>query len=214
MPTVTALKATRRGHVAIHVDDAFVAAVGDAFVVRHGLFVGLELDAARLDELVAAAGVERALADAYRLLGHRARSRTELAERLRAKGHPEPIVAGVVERLVAEGLLNDPAFAAAFVADKRRLAGWGAGRIARELARHGVADTIAQAALSGSGDDADELARALQALARRGPARAPLDAARKRAYDYLLRRGYSTAVAYRAVRDWSAAAAGSGQVTD
>ena len=213
MPTVTALRATRHGHVAIHVDDGFVAAVSDAFVIRHGLFVGLELDAARLDALVAAAGTERALADAYRLLGHRARSRAELVERLRARGHPELAVADVVSRLTAEGLVDDHAFAAAFVADKRRLAGWGAGRIARELARHGVAEAVAQAALSGSGD-ADELARALLVLGRRGPAKAPLDTARKRAYEHLVRRGYSTAVAYRAVREWSAAGAASGTSTD
>ncbi len=214
MPTVTALKATRRGHVAIHIDDAFVAAVSDAFVVRHGLFVGLQLDAPRLDALVAAAGAERALTDAYRLLGHRARSRAELTERLRAKGHAEPTVAAALERLAADGLIDDRAFAAAFVADKRRLAGWGAARIARELARHGVADGLAQAALAGAGDDADELARALAVLARRGPARPPLDAARKRAYDQLLRRGYSTAVAYRAVREWSASGADSRRATD
>jgi regulatory protein len=214
VPTVTALKATRRGQVAIHVDDTFVAAVSDAFVVRHGLYVGLEFDGARLDALAAAADTERALADAYRLLGHRARSRSELAERLRGKGHPEPVVAGVIERLASEGLVDDRAFAAAFAADKRRLAGWGAGRIARELARHGVADAIAQAALSSSDDDADELARALLVLAGRGPARPPLDAARKRAYDHLLRRGYSTAVAYRAVREWSASAAVSGPTAD
>ena len=214
MPAVTALKATRRGHVAIHVDDAFVVTVSDAFVVRHGLYVGLQLDVARLDELVEAASAERALADAYRLLAHRARSRAELADRLRAKGHSEPGVAGVVERLAAEGLLDDGAFAAAFVADKRRLSGWGAGRIARELARHGVADSVTQAALGAAADDADELARALQVLARRGPACAPLDAARKRAYDQLLRRGYSTTVAYRAVREWSAATGHPGHDTD
>ena len=217
MPSVTALKATRRGHVALHVDDAFVAAVTDAFVVRHGLFVGRELSDAQLARLVAAAGAERTLADAYRLLAHRARSCAELAQRLRAKGHDPTVVTDVVERLTAEGLLDDRAFAAAFVADKRRLGGWGAGRIARELARLGVADTVAQAALARAGaesDEDDESARALQVLTRRGPARAPLDAARKRAYDHLLRRGYDPTVAYRAVGEWSAGGAGDETVTD
>jgi regulatory protein len=214
VPTVTGLKATRRGHVALHVDDAFVAAVTDAFVVRHGLFVGRELDAAQLSALRAAAGAERTLADAHRLLAHRARSRAELAQRLRAKGHGQAVVADVVERLTTQGLLDDRAFATAFVADKRRLGGWGAGRIARELGRLGVADTLVQGALDGADDQADELTRALQVLARRGPARAPLDADRKRAYDHLLRRGYDAAVAYRAVREWSASGTGGGATTD
>ena len=207
MPTVTALKPTRRpGRVAVHVDGSFVAAVSESLLVRHGLFEGLELTDDQLAALRADADADRTLADAYRLLAHRARARAELTQRLQAKGHDDDAVAAVVDRLTGEGLLDDDAFAAAFVADKRRLAGWGAGRIARELDRLGVGHNVVAAALPDSSDDAaDEVARALAALRRRGPARPPLEPARKRAYDFLVRRGYSTAVAYRAVREWTAA---------
>ena len=51
---------------------------------------------------------------------------------------------------------------------------------------------------------ADELARARAALEHHGPARAPLEPARKRAFEFLVWRGYSTTVAYRTVREWSA----------
>ena len=206
MPTVTALRPTRReGRVSLHVDGRFVAAVGASFVVRHGLFVGLELSDEQLSTLRDDAGADRILADAYRLLAHRARSRAELAVRLRAKGHDEPAVQPVLERLSGEGLVDDQAFAAAFVADKRRLAGWGAGRIARELDRLGVDADVVQSVLPQSDEaTADELARARAALEHRGPARAPLEPARKRAFEFLVRRGYSTTVAYRTVREWSA----------
>ena len=206
MPTVTALKPTRRqGRVAVHIDGSFLVTVSESLLVRHGLFGGLELTDAQLAALRADADADRTLADAYRLLAHRARARAELTQRLRAKGHDDATVAVVVARLTDEGLVDDTAFAAAFVAEKRRLAGWGAGRIARELGRLGVEQTVVAAALPDSSDEAaDELARALAALTRRGPARPPLEAARKRAYDYLLRRGYSTTVAYRAVREWAA----------
>ena len=205
MPTVTALRPTRReGRVSVHVDGRFVAAVGASFVVSHGLFVGLELSDDQLSALRDDAGADRILADAYRLLAHRARSRAELAARLHGKCHDEPAVQNVLDRLAGEGLVDDQAFAGAFVADKRRLAGWGAGRIARELERLGVATAIVRSVLPQS-DEAtdDELARARGALERRGPARAPLEPARKRAFEFLVRRGYSTAVAYRAVREWS-----------
>jgi len=206
VPTVTALKPTRReGRVAVHVDGSFLVAVGQSLLVRHGLFVGLELDERRLAALRADADADRTLTDAYRLLAHRARARAELSQRLRAKGHDEAAIEAVVARLRGEGLLDDAAFAAAFVADKRTLSGWGAARIARELGRLGVDQGVVAAALPDPDDaGADELARARAALARRGPALPPLEPARKRAYDYLVRRGYSTAVAYRAVRDWSA----------
>ena len=208
MPTVTALKPTRReGRVAVHVDGSFVVAVGESLLVRHGLFVGLELNEDQLAALRTDADADRTLADAYRLLAHRARALAELRQRLRAKGHDEAAIQAVVVRLRGEGLLDDAAFAAAFVADKRRLSGWGAGRIARELGRLGVDQAVVAAALPDSDDaTAAELARARAALSHRGPARPPLEPARKRAYDYLLRRGYSTTVAYRAVREWAAGA--------
>ncbi|HUK78491.1 MAG TPA: hypothetical protein VL117_12990, partial [Thermoleophilia bacterium] len=88
MPTVTALKPTRReGRVAVHVDGSFVVAVGESLLVRHGLFVGLELNEDQLAALRTDADADRTLADAYRLLAHRARALAELRQRLRAKGH-------------------------------------------------------------------------------------------------------------------------------
>ncbi len=209
MPTVSALRPTRReGRVSVHLDGNFAFAVGTAFVARHGLFVGLELTDGQCAALRVAAGADRVLADAYRLLAHRARSRAELAARLRAKGYDDQVIDATLEQLRDEGLIDDEAFVAAFIADKRRLSGWGEGRIAGELARLGVETSLVQAALPQSDDSRDdELARARAALERRGPARPPLEPARKRAYEFLVRRGYATHVAYRAVREWSAGAA-------
>ncbi|HMK91408.1 MAG TPA: regulatory protein RecX [Thermoleophilia bacterium] len=204
MPTVTALRPTRRaGRLSVHVDGEFLAAVSDAFVARQQLFVGRQMTPDELQALIAAASRDQALSDAYRLLAHRARSRAELRSRLLAKGHTPEVVDGTLERLGGEGLVDDRAFAAAFVADKQRLAGWGNARIARELVRLGVAGDVISGVLPDDHDESGaELERARAALERRGPATAPLDRARKRAFDFLVRRGYSTAVAYQAVREW------------
>ena len=226
MPSVSALRATKRGRIALHIDGQFVCTLTEALVARHHLFAGKELDAAEVEALRAEASAARVLADAYRLLGYRSRSRAELRRRLLDKGHAEHEIAPVLERLDADGLLDDAAFARAFATDKRRLSGWGSERIARALAQAGVADEHARAALtataaeapagaaSGEGgahdDEPDpdeaELARALAALERRGRAAPPLDAARARAFQFLRRRGYATQVAYDAVRRWSATA--------
>lgn len=206
MPVVTSLRATRRGKVALHVDGDFVCSVSDSFVARWRLFQGRELDVDALDQLRSQAAAERAAADAYRLLGHRARSRHELQSRLLQKGHEEHDVATVLERLAADGLLDDAEFARSYVADKRGLSGWGSQRIRRGLAELGVDRVVIDAALGAAaateGDDA-ELERALAALRRRGAPQPPLDAARRRAYQALVRRGFSTAVAYAAIRRWS-----------
>jgi regulatory protein len=206
VPVVTALRATRRGHVAVHVDGSFICSVSDSFVARWHLYQGRELDDDALTQLLAQASAERVLADAYRLLGHRARSRHELQRRLRQKGHDDAAVAGALERLAAEGLLDDAEFARCYVADKRGLSGWGSQRIRRGLAELGVADDMILAAFAGAAateGDAAELERALTALSRRGAPQPPLDAARRRAYQALVRRGFSTEIAYAAIRRWS-----------
>jgi regulatory protein len=206
VPVVTALRATRRGQVAVHVDGDFVFSVSDSCVARWHLYQGRELDDDALAQLRGQASAERVMADAYRLLGHRARSRDELRRRLLQKGHDDEAVGGALERLAGDGLLDDAEFARSYVADKRSLSGWGSQRIRRSLAELGVDRVVIDAALgaaaSTEGDDA-ELERACAALRRRGAPQAPLDAARRRAYQALVRRGFSSAVAYAAIRRWS-----------
>jgi regulatory protein len=204
LPVVTALRATRRGGVALHVDDEYVCVVSESLVARWRLFKGRELDDADVAQVRAAASAERVMGDAYRLLGHRARSREELRRRLLAKEHDDHIVEDALELLAADGFLDDAAFARSFVADKRRLSGWGEERIRRGLRELGVAAAVADEVLQpGAGAEDDELDRALALLRRRGAPEQPLDAARRRAFQTLVRRGFSTAVAYTAIRLWS-----------
>jgi regulatory protein len=203
MPVVTALRATRRGGVALHVDDEYVCVVGESLVARWRLFKGRELTADDVAEIKAAASAERVTGDAYRLLGHRARSREELRRRLVAKEHDEAAVDEALQRLTADGFLDDAAFARSYVADKRRLAGWGVERIRRGLRELGVDAAAADEALGeGAADEGAELDRALVLLRRRGAPEQPLEAARRRAFQALQRRGFSASTSYAAVRIW------------
>jgi len=198
---VTALRAGRRGRISVYVDGEYACSVSEALLARRRLYQGLELDETELGALRHEASLERVLGDAHRLLAQRQRSRVELRRRLLQKEHTEQAVAAVLERLDADGLLDDRAFAAAFVADKRRFGAWGAERIRRGLADLGVEAAVIDAVLA-EGDD-DELERALAVLARGGPPSPPLEAARRRAYAALQRRGFSGSVCYAAVKRWS-----------
>ncbi len=201
MGVVTALRTTRRGRVAVYVDDAYVCSVSEALLARLRLYQSLWLDDADIRSLREQASAERVLADAHRLLGQRQRSRRELERRLLQKEHTEQAIAAALDRLEADGLLDDTAFAAAFVADKRHLAGWGVERIRRGLADLGVAAETIERALA-SGDEADELERALAFLRRRQTPQPPLEADRRRAYAALHRRGFAGTVCYEAIRRW------------
>jgi regulatory protein len=206
VPVVTALRAARRGRVAVHVDGEFLCAVSDATVARWRLHKGRELDESDVARLVSDASSELVLSDAYRLLGHRARSVQEVRSRLLARGHAPEAVETVLQMLLADRLLDDVEFARAYVADKHRLAGWGAERIRRGLAAAGVSQAqIDEAIAAATADDAEdaELQRALDVLRRRTASGRPDDAARRRAYQALLRRGFASGVAYAAVKVWS-----------
>jgi regulatory protein len=190
--------------VALHVDDDYVCVVSESLVARWRLFKGRELSEADVAALRAASSGERVMGDAYRLLGHRARSREELRRRLLAKEHDEHAVEAALGRLAGDGFLDDAAFARSYVADKRQLASWGVERIRRGLRELGVDSLVVDEALGagGCGEESAELDRALAVLRRRGAPEHPLDAARRRAFQALQRRGFSSPVAYAAVRLW------------
>lgn len=202
MSVVTALRAGRRGRISVFVDGVYVCGVSEALLARRRLYQGLELDEAGVETLRRDASAERIIGDAHRLLAQRQRSREELRRRLLQKEHTEEAVAQALVRLESDGLLDDRAFAQAFVADKRRFGGWGAERIRRGLAELGVAPDAIELAL-GHPDEDEELERALAILRRGGPPRPPLEAARRRAYAALQRRGFTGAVCYTAVKRWS-----------
>ena len=212
MSVVTELKAVRGGGVALYVDGSCQGTVSQSFVARWSLHPGRELDQDALETLRVAALAERAVTDAYRLLEQRVRSHFEVETRLRAKGHGDEAVAGALEQLATAGLLDDADFARRYVADKRNLGGWGVVRIRRGLAGLGVPVAIIDEAVSRDmpGGDQAELERALRLLEQKGAPRPPLEAARRRAYQILLRKGFSAAVAYSAVRTWSEPPYGSG----
>ncbi len=118
-------------------------------------------------------------------------------------------VAAALTRLTADGLLDDDAFARAFVHDKRAAGGWGRARLERELARLGVPAAAVEAAVAGEGEtEGDELARALAVLNRRPSPAPPYDGDKRRAFAALQRRGFATGIAYEAIRCWVAAARG------
>lgn len=212
MSVVTELKAAPGGGVALYVDGTRQCTVSQSFVARWSLYPGRELDQDALETLRAAALAERAVTDAYRLLEQRARSRFEVETRLRAKGHGDEAVAGALEQLATAGLLDDADFARRYVADKRNLGGWGVVRIRRGLAGLGVSAAIIDEVVSRDmpGGDEAELERALRLLGQKGAPRPPLEAARRRAYQALLRKGFSATVAYAAIRSWSEPPVGSG----
>jgi regulatory protein len=193
--TITALSpsAEHAARVDVHVDGAFRLTLAADVVFAAGLRVGDDLTPERQAELERQDGAWRAREAALSLLSHRQRTAKELARRLAGKGHDAAVAGEVVERLEDVGLVDDDAFARAFVRDRVRLKPKGRRVLQQELRAKGVSGETARAAIDGvlEAEETDDLALARQAAARWRP-RPGEDPRRARArlHGFLARRGF------------------------
>jgi len=162
---------------------------------------------------------------AARFLEVRPRSIEEVRRRLREAGYRADLVDGAIERLADLGMLDDEAFARAWVESRDRARPRGERALRSELRRKGVSGALIAEVLgergsasmetdrATSGDraspgSADDVAAA-RLLARRGGAaarEADLRRRRAKAYALLARHGFDPDVAGRALAAWMAEA--------
>jgi regulatory protein len=201
MPEITRVR-ERRGRARIFVDGEFWAEIDADVAVERGLREGVALG---LEELEAArvAG-ERALAmnRALHFLGYRARSRSEVRERLRRYGYGEETVRAVIGRLEELGYLDDEEFARTVVREKARR--YGPRRVSADLRRSGVDAELAQDIVEEEFAERSEVEAARSVAARRYNRRGS-DAEARRVYGFLMRRGYSADVCAAVAREYRGA---------
>jgi len=137
-----------------------------------------------------------------RLLAVRPRTRAELAGAMRRRGMPDAAATAVLARFAEVGLIDDAAFARAWVESRHHGRGLGRRALSAELERRGVASQDIGAAVSALDPD-EELATARRLVAKQLPASRgkPLPARMRRLVGLLARRGYPAPVAYRVARE-------------
>jgi regulatory protein len=136
---------------------------------------------------------------ALRLLGRRDYTRAEITSRLLDKGYPADDVDTAIAALVADRSIDDRRAALAHVRAAARLKGRGRLRIARELEHRGVAKDLAREALSELPVE-DERAAIRRFLERKRFPERPTAIERRRAFQQLLRRGFTVDAVSRALR--------------
>ncbi|WP_307796925.1 regulatory protein RecX [Williamsia soli] len=144
---------------------------------------------------------------ALRLLGVRARSRSELSKRLQDKDFPAEEIDSVMERLERQQLLDDNDFAQQWVRSRHLHSGKGRAALRHELRNKGVDQVIIDDALSQVDDDAehDRAAELLRRKTHRLTAedlieRDARDRHTRRLVAMLVRRGYSPSLALGLVK--------------
>jgi len=137
-----------------------------------------------------------------RLLAAGPRTRAQLASALRRRRVPDEIAEAVLGRFAEVRLIDDAAFAQAWVETRHHGRDLARRALSAELRQRGVAADEVRAAV-GSLGDADELAAARRLVAKRiGASRGrPLPARVRHLVGVLARKGYPAGLAYQVVRE-------------
>ncbi|MET7469536.1 regulatory protein RecX [Micromonospora sp. NPDC005686] len=140
-----------------------------------------------------------------RQLAVRPRTRAELAGALARRGISEEVAEQVLDRYDEVGIVDDAAFARAWVSSRHTGRGLARRALANELRQRGVDGEVAGAALDGLDEETEaQTARALVERKLRSTRGEP-DAVFRRLVGMLARKGYPPGVAIRAVKDALAA---------
>ncbi len=144
----------------------------------------------------APAEAREALRVAGALLARRARSESELRERLTAKGFRQPIIETALGRLRTAGLIDDHSFASDFARSLAVRRGLGPRALREQLLQRGIAPRVADEVLAEYGDAERQRQMARQAaasyLARHS--KGASDVRGRRLYTFLWRRGFEDEV--------------------
>ncbi|MFD7876253.1 recombination regulator RecX, partial [Streptomyces sp. NPDC059766] len=144
---------------------------------------------------------ERARAICLRLLTGTPRTRKQLADALRKRDVPDDVADAVLSRFEEVGLIDDGAFAGAWVESRHHGRGLARRALAQELRTKGVDSTLIDEAV-GRLDSEQEEATARELVARKLRTTRGLDRDKRlrRLAGMLARKGYSQGLALRVVR--------------
>jgi len=131
-----------------------------------------------------------------------ARTRKELADKLAARNVPSDLATSLLDRFEEVGLVDDEAFARAWIASRQPGKGLAGRALAQELRRKGVDDQVVRDAVAEiDPDDEVEAARALVRKRLRSMRGLEPAVATRRLVGMLARKGYSSGLAFSVVKE-------------
>lgn len=174
----------RTDRYSVYIDGKFAFGLSEAALLEQGLASGQELTATQVKELKKIAGLDKAYGNALRYVALRPRSEWELSSYLKRKQIDDASAAHIIDRLRGLQLLDDLAFARAWVNNRHLLKQVSSRRLRLELQQKRVGPEIISQVLSE--DETDERTT-LRELIRKKQARYP---DRQKLIQYLARQGF------------------------
>jgi regulatory protein len=195
--TAVDLDEDRRTLVVVLDDGTRLEIAPDAEEAR-GLAPGLRIDAVRWQELARASERKAIARTVFAMLDRRARSRSDLRQRLIARGHAADAVDAVLAQCVEQGLVDDLAFARTWARAQLRRRGVGPRWLRARLRDLGVGSEDVDVVLAELAADGDPVDDAMRALARRR-LDLEVESDQRRAVRFLQGRGFTGSTALQAL---------------
>ncbi len=192
MGVITALKnqTKNRQRVNVYLDGSYSFAIDK--VLAKDLAIGKEISQDEIEVLKKEDIEERLYRRAQRLIGRRPRAEHELRQRFERDKIPQDVQHAVVQRLKDHGLIDDHAFAEAWIENRQVFRPRSALALRTELRQKGVSNEIIEQHLADF-DDGQAAIRAARKGARRYRSM-DQETFRKRLSGYLLRRGFGHSI--------------------
>lgn len=185
---LTDIKETKAGRFSIFVDDEFLFAVERITLVDKDLRKGMEVDHHFLSEVLAHSKAKEAKAKAYNLLSQRSYTKKALSEKLIKVGGKE-LASNTVTYMEELGLVDDLDYAIRYSRELYERKFYPPKRIAYELKQKGISEEGIEEALEQF--DREDNASQAAAFIRKKRYDISDQKGRKRAFDAILRLGYS-----------------------
>lgn len=135
-------------------DDKFLILAVEVFF-KSGLKKGDEISEDRFSSLIEQNKLFHIKQRAFRLLGRRMHSASELRRKLWNKDYEQKLIDEVIQDLKNNGYLNDEDFISEFVAEKTKTKSWSTKKVKTELLKRGIDNKLIDEMLKGMQRDSD-----------------------------------------------------------
>jgi len=138
------LKVVKKGRsdVTIYFDNDSLLFLAVEVFLKSGLKKGDDISEDRFSLLIEQNKIFHIRQRAFRLLGRRQHSSSELSRKLWNKDYEQKLIDEVIDDLQNKGYLDDKEFIRAFVAEKSKAKNWSSKKIKAELFKRGVASKL------------------------------------------------------------------------
>lgn len=183
-------------------DDQYAFSVHEDTLIKYRLVKGSEIRVEDFREIIFAEEKQQAYLYSIKLLSSRLRSEHEMKVRLKQKGYEAKLIELTVDRLRREQYVNDELFAEQLTKQRIRSQKKGRNWVRQELHHKGLPPEHITSALSQVDEELEyKIAFDLAFKRYRTEFTADRQKARNKAMGFLLRRGYSSGIVSRVLRD-------------